>query len=80
MEGAQNNFLFSVSLFHGFPTIRQSQQYIKFKPMQNQDLFYARFSVKDDESRICWIKVNNWCKTFTMFDTGKSLKQIFTCY
>ena len=48
-----SNFLFSVSLFHVFPSIRQSKKYIGFKLVQDQDLFHARFSIKDGESRIC---------------------------
>ena len=45
--------IFGVSLFLAFRAIRKSLKYVKFRLTTNQDLFYARSSVRDGDSGIC---------------------------
>ena len=49
--------LFSVSFFHVFQTIRETLKYVKFKLIPNQDLFHAHSNIRNSESGICQIRI-----------------------
>ena len=45
--------IIGVSLFLAFRAVRKSSKYVKFRLTTNQDLFHARFSIRDGDSGIC---------------------------
>ena len=45
--------IIGVKLFLAFQAIRKSLKYVKFRLTPNQDLFHARFSIRDGDSGIC---------------------------
>ena len=66
---SQNKFVFGVSLFLVYQATRLRYKYIKFRLIPNQDLAsrFGKVNLASGESR-----------DSTKFDTGMSLKQIFT--
>ena len=48
--------IIGVSLFLAFEAIRKSEQYVKFRLAQSQDLLHAHSVIMDGDSGICRIK------------------------
>ena len=49
MKGAENKFLFGISLLLMFQAITKSLKYVKLKLTPDQHLSHARSSIKDGE-------------------------------